>query len=61
MICPCKDCTTRWVSNTTRCHSSCKRYQDWHDEVVAKNEYIRQKKKENQAIGKIIYSQLKKG
>lgn len=29
MNCPCKGCTKRWVSETSRCHSSCNEYKEW--------------------------------
>lgn len=29
---PCKDCTERYVTSSSNCHATCKRYIRWSDE-----------------------------
>lgn len=37
MNCPCKGCTKRWVSETSRCHASCTEYKEWAEFTKEKN------------------------
>lgn len=55
MTCPCKDCTKRWISGTSRCHSSCKEYKDWSNFNKQQNELLAKHKANKQSIGDVLY------
>lgn len=60
MTCPCKDCTKRWVSSTSRCHATCQEYKDWCELNRAQSEDIRKKKARFESAGVVLFSHKRK-
>lgn len=59
-ICPCKDCTKRWVSSTSRCHASCKEYKEWSEFCKEQNSLIARQQMRTDSIGRVLYSHRRK-
>ncbi len=55
MVCPCKDCTKRWVTETTCCHSSCTEYKEWAEHNKRQSELLAKRKACTESIGKVLY------
>lgn len=60
MKCPCKGCTRRWVSETSRCHSSCKEYKEWAEFTKQQKELLAERKAGFESIGKVLYGHRRK-
>lgn len=60
MKCPCRGCTERWVSKTSRCHASCKKYKDWVEYVREQNGIIVKQQSKAESIGKVLYGHRRK-
>lgn len=60
MTCPCKDCTKRWVSGTSRCHSSCKEYLDWSKVTQQHKELLAKRKADFDSTGDVLFGHRRK-
>ena len=47
---PCKDCTERYVTSSSNCHATCKRYIIWSDERKAELEAKNKEKRLDDAF-----------
>lgn len=60
MTCPCKGCTKRWVSGTSRCHSSCKEYKDWSDFNKQQKELLSNHKESLDSVESVLFGHRRK-
>lgn len=60
MICPCKGCTKRWVSDTSRCHASCTEYKQWHKFVRDLNTKAAKTKAEEDFVSSVLFGHRRK-
>lgn len=60
MTCPCKGCTKRWVSETSRCHSSCVEYKDWYKLNRHKKETFAKSKAGFDSAGNVLFDHRRK-
>lgn len=55
MKCPCKGCTDRWVSETSRCHAFCDKYKEWQRMVRAVNHIRSQHAITDDLVGGVLF------
>ena len=55
MVCPCKNCKDRWVTDTSRCHSTCPKYAEWKAYVDTLNHRSTAVKARNNRVGTVLY------
>lgn len=60
MNCPCKDCTDRWVSESSNCHVSCKRYIEWAAYIKEYNRKESEQRRNAKAFDEIYIHRKKK-
>ena len=60
MTCACKGCTKRWISETSRCHSSCKEYKDCSYFNKQQKELLAKRKASFDSVGKVLFGNRRK-
>ena len=55
MECPCKGCTTRWVTDTSRCHAHCDRYKEWSELTKRQKDLDAMHRASTESIGKVLF------
>ena len=60
MTCPCKGCTKRWISETSRCHSSCKEYKEWSDFNKQQKDLLAKRKANFDSVGDVLFGHRRK-
>lgn len=60
MVCPCKGCPDRWVTDVDRCHSTCSKYAEWRACADELNRHRATRKACEYEIGDILFGRKPK-
>lgn len=60
MNCPCKGCTKRWVSETSRCHQTCTEYKEWAGYMKKRNLELSKQKDRTDSISSVLFGHRRK-